>query len=42
MSNHAQISLMSISQLLEKRFSIPKYQRGYRWGEQEIHEILAR
>jgi uncharacterized protein with ParB-like and HNH nuclease domain len=30
-----------ISDILDEKFNIPRYQRGYRWGEQEIRELLG-
>lgn len=35
------ITLMSLSQLLDKKFFIPSYQRGYRWTEQQVKELLS-
>lgn len=29
-----------ISDLLKEKFYVPRYQRGYRWGKQEITELL--
>lgn len=34
------IELKSISELLGKHFYIPSYQRGYRWEEQQIIDLL--
>jgi len=34
------IELKSISELLGKQFYIPSYQRGYRWEEQQITDLL--
>jgi uncharacterized protein with ParB-like and HNH nuclease domain len=34
------IKLKSISELLGESFYIPSYQRGYRWAEQQIVELL--
>jgi uncharacterized protein with ParB-like and HNH nuclease domain len=34
------IKLYSISNLLEKNFFIPSYQRGYRWDKQQIEDLL--
>lgn len=34
------IELLPIKQLLEMKFFIPSYQRGYRWGKQEITDLL--
>lgn len=35
------ISLMSLAELLDKNFFIPSYQRGYRWTEQQVKELLS-
>ncbi|GAT62888.1 DUF262 domain-containing protein [Paludibacter jiangxiensis] len=32
--------IRSISDLLKENFYVPRYQRGYRWGKQEITELL--
>lgn len=34
------ISLKTISELLKCNFHIPSYQRGYRWTEQQVTELL--
>ena len=34
------IELKSISDLLGLKFFIPSYQRGYRWNEQQIEDLL--
>lgn len=34
------IELKSVSELLEKKFFIPSYQRGYRWTEQQVKDLL--
>lgn len=34
------LELKSISELLEYDFFIPSYQRGYRWGEQQVEYLL--
>ena len=34
------IKLYSISELLEKNFYIPSYQRGYRWTKQQVEDLL--
>jgi len=39
MSNTS-ICLKPINDLLGNKFSIPAYQRGYRWGEQQVSELL--
>lgn len=38
MSNN--ISIKSISELLQHNFFIPSYQRGYRWTERQVEELL--
>ena len=38
--NENKISLISIQELLDKEFFIPKYQRGYRWSKQQVRELL--
>ena len=35
------IELKSISELLRMNFFIPSYQRGYRWNEQQIKDLLT-
>lgn len=35
------ITLMSLAELLDKNFFIPSYQRGYRWTEQQVKELLS-
>ena len=34
------IELKSISELLKMKFFIPNYQRGYRWTEQQVKDLL--
>ena len=34
------ITLRSVSELLEKNFFIPSYQRGYRWTKQQVEDLL--
>ena len=34
------ITLKSLVELLDKNFFIPSYQRGYRWTEQQVKELL--
>jgi len=34
------ITLLSISELLERDFFIPSYQRGYRWDKQQVEDLL--
>ena len=34
------IELKSVSELLGMKFFIPSYQRGYRWTEQQVKDLL--
>ena len=34
------IELKSVSELLGRNFFIPSYQRGYRWTEQQVKDLL--
>ena len=34
------LKLKSISELLEYKFNIPSYQRGYRWEKQQVEDLL--
>ncbi|WP_454982498.1 DUF262 domain-containing protein [Capnocytophaga granulosa] len=34
------IGLKSVAQLLDMKFFIPSYQRGYRWTEQQVKDLL--
>ena len=34
------LKLLSIAELMEKQFFIPSYQRGYRWGTQQVSDLL--
>lgn len=34
------IKLKAVSELLDKHFFIPDYQRGYRWTEQQVKDLL--
>jgi hypothetical protein len=34
------ITTLSISELLEKDFYVPAYQRGYRWTEQQVIDLM--
>ena len=34
------IEMKSVSELLGMRFFIPNYQRGYRWSEQQVKDLL--
>lgn len=34
------IELREINKLIKERFYIPTYQRGYRWGERQVQELL--
>lgn len=36
----ANLCIKPIYKLLDEKFYIPRYQRGYRWGKQEITELL--
>ena len=38
--NEATISLMPINDLLAKTFFVPAYQRGYRWTERQVEDLL--
>lgn len=38
--NDLEIGLRSIQQLTGESFWIPAYQRGYRWGESQVRELL--
>lgn len=43
MSNNNQANneyLKSINELKGKKFFIPNYQRGYRWGKREVQALL--
>ena len=35
-----QIALKKINDILELNFFIPSYQRGYRWTEQQVNDLL--
>lgn len=35
------LQLLTIPQLMKLHFFIPSYQRGYRWGEDQIFQLLA-
>lgn len=35
-----QIELKSVNELLEMKFFIPSYQRGYRWTERQVEDLL--
>lgn len=37
---NSQISLKKINDILELNFFIPSYQRGYRWTEQQVNDLL--
>ena len=32
--------LKSVDNLLGKNYFIPSYQRGYRWGKRQVHDLL--
>lgn len=34
------ITLYTVSEILGKNFFIPSYQRGYRWEEQQVTDLL--
>ena len=34
------IELIPIKNLIGKKFCIPNYQRGYRWGRQQVRDLL--
>ena len=34
------IELIPIKDLIGKKFCIPNYQRGYRWGRQQVRDLL--
>lgn len=34
------IELKAVNELLEMKFFIPSYQRGYRWTEQQVKDLL--
>ena len=34
------IGLKSVAQLLDMKFFIPSYQRGYRWTERQVKDLL--
>jgi hypothetical protein len=38
--NTPQVSLRSVNSLLTERFFIPSYQRGYRWTDIEVNDLL--
>jgi uncharacterized protein with ParB-like and HNH nuclease domain len=38
--NENELVLKSINQLMEYSFFIPSYQRGYRWNEKQVEELL--
>ncbi|MDN3702100.1 DUF262 domain-containing protein [Vibrio artabrorum] len=40
MSDNNELVLKPISELLDKSFYIPAYQRGYRWTERQVTELL--
>ena len=35
-----ELELREIGELLEKSFFVPHYQRGYRWGKQQVEQLL--
>lgn len=38
--NEEKIKLLAINQLLNLRFEVPSYQRGYRWKSQQVRDLL--
>ena len=40
MNNDNKIGLMSVADLSGKKFIIPEYQRGYRWEQQQVTDLL--
>jgi len=34
------MALVSVSELMGRKFHVPSYQRGYRWGRVEIEALL--
>ena len=34
------VELKTVSQLLDMKFTIPLYQRGYRWENQQVKDLL--
>ena len=40
MSQHAELTLKPINDLLQLSFFIPSYQRGYRWSSRQVIELL--
>jgi len=38
--DNQKLELKSISEILGMNFFIPSYQRGYRWGEQQVQKLL--
>lgn len=37
---HKEVSLKSVDKLMKMRFFIPSYQRGYRWTDQQVEDLL--
>lgn len=35
-----QIKLMPVKELLGRKFFIPSYQRGYKWTEKQVEDLL--
>ncbi len=35
-----ELELKEIGELLDKRFFIPHYQRGYRWDDQQVQQLI--
>lgn len=40
-NNTNELELLSIPELMGRNFFIPDYQRGYRWEENHIHQLLS-
>lgn len=40
MNNDNKIGLLSVTDLSDKKFIIPEYQRGYRWEQQQVTDLL--
>lgn len=36
----SELMLKSVEDLLGKNYFIPSYQRGYRWGQRQVHDLL--
>lgn len=40
MNKESKLTLKPVSELLDEKFFIPAYQRGYRWTERQVKELL--